>query len=290
MKKGFTLVELLGSIVILSILATIALPVIDKSIKNGKNTAYKAQIVQIEKSAQSWAADNLEVLPEDDGGIASITVRDLKLGGYLDKDIKNPKNDNLFPNDMIITITKDSNKYKYDVLEDTGTQTTNNLVQNSPTVILNGNYIEYVEAGTTYTDKGAVATSATGSSLTVIKDITKNGSAVSSISTTALATYKITYSATANSITTKATRTVVVRDTTKPVITIPSGITVISSSSVSSFNALTGVSATDNLDGSITSISVNSNLSKVRGIYVIVYSATDKSGNTADKRRVVKVQ
>ena len=43
-KRAFTLIELMGVIIVLGLIALIAIPTIDKSIKNSKENLYKVQI------------------------------------------------------------------------------------------------------------------------------------------------------------------------------------------------------------------------------------------------------
>ena len=111
MKKGFTLVELMGVIVLLSILIIIAVPAITGTIKSGKEDLYKSQLKTIETAAKNWASDeeNISKLPES-GKCISITLATLKRGSYVDLDIKNPKTDQPFDDNMLITITRDGKK------------------------------------------------------------------------------------------------------------------------------------------------------------------------------------
>lgn len=123
MKKGFTLVELLGVIVILGLIATIAIPIINSSINSSKLKAYNEQVKTIEKSGQTYMSKNSLKLPsQTEGKECCIKVSTLQKEGLLtDEDIKNPnykknstkdteKYEN-FEGNVIVTYTK--NKYKY---------------------------------------------------------------------------------------------------------------------------------------------------------------------------------
>ncbi len=48
MKRGFTLIELMGVIVVLGVLAAISTIAVDKIIKENKQSVYEAQIASIE--------------------------------------------------------------------------------------------------------------------------------------------------------------------------------------------------------------------------------------------------
>lgn len=120
-KHGFTLVELLGVIIILGVLALLIIPTIDKSLKAGKQKLYENQIENIELATNSWALDNLFALPENDDEYIIVELGQIKASGYIDTEIINPLTGELFPNDTQIKITKKGKKYVYEVVEGSGT-------------------------------------------------------------------------------------------------------------------------------------------------------------------------
>ena len=91
-----------------------------------------------------------------------------------------------------------------------------------------------------------------------------------------------------NGKTTTATRTVIVRDSTAPTITLPKE-TKIHTNEVSGYDLLENVSVTDNYSSNITT-TVNNTMSNLPGTYVITYTATDSSGNQAIERRIIVVE
>lgn len=124
MKKGFTLVELLGVIVILGLIAMIAIPTINSALNSSRDKAYNEQVRTIEQSARTYMSENSLKLPrKTEGSTCCIKVDTLKQYGLLTSDdIKNPKykkdseeEDEKFENfdgNVIITFTK--NKYQYE--------------------------------------------------------------------------------------------------------------------------------------------------------------------------------
>ena len=114
-KSGFTLAELLGVIIIIGVLALLILPTIDNSIEENKNKLYQTQLKNIEEAANNWAAHHMMELPENENESIVIHLSDLKNGGYIDQNISDPRNGELFSDDMMITIIRKNNKYVYEV-------------------------------------------------------------------------------------------------------------------------------------------------------------------------------
>lgn len=106
-NSGFTLVELLAVILILSLLTVLATTSVTKIVKDSKNRLYKAQIESIKASAESWASENLSLLPQS-GECAYLTLKNLKTYGVVDDDVKDPRTNSLLSDDMKIKITAKS--------------------------------------------------------------------------------------------------------------------------------------------------------------------------------------
>lgn len=133
MKKGFTLVELLGVIVILGIIAMIAVPTINNALNTSRDKAYDEQINTIENTARSYMSKNSLKLPsQTEGSKCCVSVNTLQKAGLLSSDdIENPKykkdstdseeNFENFNGSVIITFT--NNKYKYEYTKSACTPT-----------------------------------------------------------------------------------------------------------------------------------------------------------------------
>ena len=123
-RKGFTLAELLGVIVILLLLTLIVTPIFIKYIKNTSKTAYDVQINTIKESAREWAADedNIKLLPTDENSCVAITLEKLKELGLLDPNITNPKTNEKFADESVVIIRKENDTLTY-TYDETG-QTT----------------------------------------------------------------------------------------------------------------------------------------------------------------------
>ena len=99
-KKGFTLVELLGVIVILSLLTLISAIAITSIVKSSKETLSDTQKDAIIYAAKLWTKNNLNQLTQD-GYCTTKSVDDLKNAGYL--------SDTLDVGDVSVRITVESN-------------------------------------------------------------------------------------------------------------------------------------------------------------------------------------
>lgn len=149
----------------------------------------------------------------------------------------------------------------------------------APVITINGSATVNHEQGTTYTDQGATATDAVDGTVSV----STSGSVG-----TAAGTYTITYSATDNSgNTATATRTVIVADTTAPVITLTGAASITLEQGTPYTDP--GASAADVVDGSVVVVTTGS-VGAAVGTYTLTYTATDAAGNAATSTRTVIVE
>jgi len=135
-KKGFTLIELIAVIVILSLIALIVFPAVNSVIKDSKEKAYKEQISSIIKAAKQFSYENAEVLPaEVDGATYNLELTCLTVGctingkhingGYINEDeIIDPRNTSQTLNG-VIEIKYVSNRYDYTYKENKAVATKN---------------------------------------------------------------------------------------------------------------------------------------------------------------------
>ena len=87
-KNGFTLMELLGVIVILALLILVAFPNVINSIKSTNDFTEEKVIVLIENSAKLYMRSNLDKIPDEEK-IYCITIEGLIGTGNLDEEIIN---------------------------------------------------------------------------------------------------------------------------------------------------------------------------------------------------------
>ena len=116
--NGFTMVELLAVIVILSLLLLVTVTTVSSQFKNGKDDLYDKQLENIKLSAQMWGSDNKTLLSSIQNDCVSLTLGYLKEAGYVDINIKNPASNLAFGDDEVfVNITKEEKRYKYEVFD-----------------------------------------------------------------------------------------------------------------------------------------------------------------------------
>ncbi|MCI9110735.1 MAG: hypothetical protein HFH47_02850 [Bacilli bacterium] len=112
-KKAFTLIELLGVIVLLVLITMITIPIISKAIKNGKETADEQIKENIVLAARNWAVDNKDKLPQTKNEKIIVNISTLQESGNIDKNIKMPSTEEEITNACVeITNTTNDNAIK----------------------------------------------------------------------------------------------------------------------------------------------------------------------------------
>ncbi len=130
-KRGFTLIEVLGIIMVLSVISSIAVVTIDHNIKKGKVTVCSAQEANIIESAKSYFVDNPTKANK------KVTILTLKNGGYLDKDLKNPMTDKFYSDDTYVF--SDNGEYKITYVDEVDCNSENGktideIIANQPVI------------------------------------------------------------------------------------------------------------------------------------------------------------
>ena len=153
-RKAFTLIELMGVLVIIGILTVILIPVINNTIKNNREELYNKQLSLIKLSAKNLASDNEYILPEEEGEEIYVTLGQLRAMGYAEETIINPKTKENFPDNLVVMIIKVGKDYDYDIILDGGeTLTTSGIIVYNPskTYIKKGSRSSYIITAKTKT-------------------------------------------------------------------------------------------------------------------------------------------
>lgn len=116
MKKGFTLVELLGVFSIMSMIVLIAVPTVTNLLKQADQDQYENFKSDVFLAAEAYVSSNNDKYLElkEVGKTSYVTIRTLLYADYLDSTISNPQTGNqLYSSgeyDNVILITLNSNK------------------------------------------------------------------------------------------------------------------------------------------------------------------------------------
>lgn len=203
-RSGFTLVELLGIITVLGIIALIATPVVQKTINNNRERMFNVIKNQLVDVAKDWSAKNTSFLPKDQGDYINVSFEELKKEGLLRMNVINPTNDNIFSNQSFVRITKKNNNFDYEVI-------TYDLIDadkveaGAPVITLNGSQVLYIGIGDTYEEYGIVE------ELDASIQIVKNGQEFSTVDTSEDGIYSVYYSCLKNGKLGVNIRTVIVK-------------------------------------------------------------------------------
>lgn len=116
MKKGFTLIELMGVIVLLGLVSIVSYVVIEKLILNSKENISEATKKIIYVAADNYIEDNMDDYPKEKGKNYCVSIDSLINGNYLDEDTisKDLKNLSSY-NDVLVTVDS-SYKFSYELV------------------------------------------------------------------------------------------------------------------------------------------------------------------------------
>lgn len=169
--------------------------------------------------------------------------------------------------------------YATDTAGNTGNTTRTIIVRDliAPVINLNGSSTIYVEYGSDYTELKATSID------NYDGDISDGILITGTVATSTLGTSTIVYTSNDSSGNTATTsREVVVRDTTKPVITLVGAATI--NLTVGNTYTELGASSTDLYEGDLSGsiIATGTVDTAIAGTYTITYTVSDSSGNAAD--------
>ncbi len=117
-RKGFTLIEIMAVIIILSVIALVAFPAIESNIRYSREETYKVQLKQICKGGKDWGLNNIKSLNDDETPTV-VSLGTLQKEGYVEYDIKNPLTGEYFEESVMVNIFRHNNDYVCEVDEST---------------------------------------------------------------------------------------------------------------------------------------------------------------------------
>lgn len=284
MKKGFTLIEMVSVIILMAIFALLILPTVQKQIIKGKNKMLASQVENISMATQMWLSDNALYEPND-GDTITIMLSQLKQDNYIKKDIKNPLTGDIFPNDMLIEITKNNGVLEYKVLLESGSDFST-YDESTPSIVLKGNAIINAELNEIYTDLGVIAKTNSG-------DIISEVTVTNNVNTSLMGTYSVIYSVTYNDKTNSLIRTVNVKDMKAPILIVPATEISVYDNQLISTDLKENVTYSDNSGSASLTCKIDGDICGSKnltpGFYTAIYTATDASSNLAMQNKIIKI-
>lgn len=118
-KNGFTLVELIAIILILSIILTVSFTSLSKTIENSNNQEYQTLINNIEMATENYVNLPGIYIEVDEklknGGSYEVNITDLISAGIIDEMPINPKSKKRMESGKIIVSKNSNNELMYKV-------------------------------------------------------------------------------------------------------------------------------------------------------------------------------
>ena len=303
--RAFTLVELLGVLVLFALVYPSVILVINSS----KETGEAKQINDILMSAYDYSIKNVKYLPEEEK-TTFLTLAQLKSEGNISSKITNPVTDEDYPDDLVISIKNvgskkvEKNKYskktgnylytlEVEKLEDS------NYESNRPTIELVGleansskNYVTTIDINTDYKDAEFIAHDKNNKDITdkVIINILFNDKSVDSVDTKKAGIYYVNYTVIDDEgYARMVTRNVIVTDEMPPTLTVPTSTTI--SQSDKTFDLLNKEEGICVDNSGKCEITYKGEIKfGALGKYVMEYTAKDPSGNTTKEKRVITIE
>lgn len=103
-NRGFTLVEMISVLIILSVVALIVTPNIYVSIRDYKDRLYETQMDSIKQSGKNWAVDHIDKLPIASDTALAVTIKELQEDGYIADQLENPKDGGYFDDSSVFVL------------------------------------------------------------------------------------------------------------------------------------------------------------------------------------------
>ncbi len=282
-KNAFTLIEVLTVIVLLVTISLIAIFSISTIVKQSGENLYQLQIDSVIDASRTYAISHVDNF----SSTTQITICDLKRAGLLKDDFINPKTDEKFDDSLIIEITKsDSKTFSFNFDAETSMPNYACDLQGLGVTLI-GDSPYYVSIGSEISIPGIKVVDGNGSELsegidfelTIEDNLVKSDNKYSKTGQY-YRKYTINKNATdGKQFKTTITRIINVEDNTPPVITVSANRQI--TRLVGDIYNVPTCTATDN--DRVVSCSVVNNYegkSNIAGIYDVIYTARDASGNT----------
>jgi len=119
-KNGFTLLEVLGVIVLLGVIALLVTTLSNRILGESKESLYETQKETIINSAKKWTIANNNELPMNETDAPyNLSFTKLAEDGYIDSDdLIDPRNNKSICGYVEIIYNNSNKQYKYTIIEE----------------------------------------------------------------------------------------------------------------------------------------------------------------------------
>ena len=114
-KKGFTLVELIGVVIILALISLLAFPTILNSIRNTKSQLSAVSKEILYSAASSYVSNNLNDFPKKNGNTFCVTLESLVQNEYLPTKVYDSVTGEEIPLSNIIEVKYEQDRFNYNI-------------------------------------------------------------------------------------------------------------------------------------------------------------------------------
>ncbi len=115
MKKGFTLVELIGVVIILGLIALIAFPPILNAIRQSRNELSDASKEILYSAASLYVSENANSFPKYNGNTFCVTLESLVQGEYLPTKVYDAVSGDEIPLTNIVEVKYEQDRFNYNL-------------------------------------------------------------------------------------------------------------------------------------------------------------------------------
>ena len=115
MKKGFTLVELIGVVIILGLIALIAFPSILNAIRESENEISDASKEILYSATSQYVSENANSFPKVNGNTFCVPLNSLVQGEYLPTKVYDATNGEEIPLTSIVEVKYEQDRFSYNL-------------------------------------------------------------------------------------------------------------------------------------------------------------------------------
>ena len=116
-KKGFTLIELMGVIVIIGLLIILAIPSITNLLNDEEENISSAMEKVLLQAGELYTQDNIGIYPKTEGNVYCVTLKELVDEEYLGSPIKDPVSSNEIDQNKYIKTSIQNGTYNYEITD-----------------------------------------------------------------------------------------------------------------------------------------------------------------------------